>query len=476
MSLRSLAGALAETLADGGWRSKARLSQLPPPGFTGDGLANGWLYMGGRGTGKTRAGAEWVKELVETGAAGHVALVGPTAGDVRDVMVEGPSGILAVSSSWCRPIYEPSKRRLTWPTGSVASMFSSEEADRLRGPQHDALWADELASWKDPQSTWDMAMFGLRVGVHPRWLVTTTPRPIKLIRALLAREGQDVVVTRGTTFENAANLAPSFLEGIKARYGGTRIGRQELNAELLSDTPGALWQLGWLDRDRVDHAPHLIRIVVAIDPAVSTSEGSDETGIVVAGIDEAGHVYVLEDLSGKFGPDEWARRAVAAYQRWSADRIIGEVNNGGDMIEGVIRSVLKTIPYKAVHASRGKAVRAEPISALYEQQRVHHVGTFAPLEDQLCSFTSDFDRGRAGYSPDRLDALVWAITELAVKAYEPVMPQFGTYGSVASSNHLGQVGGYSNAAAYGVPGQPDSAVYPATAEGFRSMVAAISEK
>jgi phage terminase large subunit-like protein len=226
MSLRSLAGALAETLADGGWRSKARLSQLPPPDFTGDGPANGWLYMGGRGTGKTRAGAEWVKELVETGAARHIALVAATAGDCRDIMCEGPAGILAVSSPWCRPEYEPSKRRLTWPNGAIASTFSSEESDRLRGPEHDALWADELASWNDAQASWDMAMFGLRIGTHPRWLVTTTPRPIKLLKALLAREGQDVVVTRGSTFENAANLAPSFLEAIKVRYQGTRLGRQ----------------------------------------------------------------------------------------------------------------------------------------------------------------------------------------------------------------------------------------------------------
>jgi phage terminase large subunit-like protein len=474
MSLRSLASALADSLADGGWRAKARASQLPPPDFTGDGPANGWLYMGGRGTGKTRAGAEWVKELVETGAARHIALVGATFGDTRDTMIEGQSGVLAVSSPWCRPEYEPSKHRLTWPNGATASHFSSEESDRLRGPQHDALWGDELASWKDPQSTWDMAMFGLRVGAHPRWLVTTTPRPIKLLRSLLAREGQDVVVTRGTTFENAANLAPSFLEAIKARYGGTRIGRQELNAELLSDTPGALWQLDWLDRDRVDRAPQLVRVVVAIDPAVSTSEGSDETGIVVAGLDDAGHVYVLEDLSGKFGPDEWARRAVAAYHRWSADRIIGETNNGGDMIEGVIRSVERNIPYKAVHASRGKAIRAEPVSALYEQAKVHHVGTFASLEDQLCSFTSDFDRGRAGYSPDRLDALVWAITELAVKPYEAPIPVFGTYGRSVPSNEFGQTGGSgNNFSAYGWQGggaQPDSAAYGSSPDEFRRML------
>jgi phage terminase large subunit-like protein len=478
MSLRSLASALAETLQDGGWRSKARPSQLPPAGFTGDGPANGWLYLGGRGTGKTRAGAEWVKELIETGAAGRVALIGATIGDVRDIMCEGPSGILAISSPSCRPIYEPSKHRFTWPTGATATTFASEEPDRLRGPEHDALWADELASWNNPQATWDMAQFGLRIGAHPRWMASTTPRPIKLLKALLAREGQDVVVTRGTTYENAANLAPSFLEAVKARYGGTRIGRQELNAELLSDTPGALWQLEWLDRDRVDRAPLLVRIVVAIDPAVSTSEGSDETGIIVAGIADNGHVYVLEDLSGKFGPDEWARRAVAAYTRWSADRIIGEKNNGGDMIESVIRSVEKTIPYKAVHASRGKVTRAEPVSALYEQSKVHHVGAaMVALEDQLCSFTSDFDRGRAGYSPDRLDALVWAVTELAVKPYEAPVACFGTYGRSVESNHLGQNGGAgTNASAYGVPGQPDSAVYSSSPQDFWNMIGHIHER
>jgi predicted phage terminase large subunit-like protein len=252
-----------------------------------------------------------------------------------------------------------------------------------------------------------------------------------------------------------------FMEGILRKYGGTRLGRQEIYGELLSDTPGALWQLDWLDRDRVDRAPRLDRIVVAIDPAVSTSEGSDETGIIAAGIAETGHVYVLEDQSGKFGPDEWGRRAVAAYHRWSADRIIGEKSNGGDMIESVIRSVEKNIPYKAVHASRGKVTRAEPVSALYEQQKVHHVGAgMIALEDQLCAFTSDFDRGRAGYSPDRLDALVWAITELAVKAYEPVMPQFGTYGR-GPSNYHSQTGGART---------PDSAVYSADSQGLQNML------
>jgi predicted phage terminase large subunit-like protein len=410
MSLRSLASALAETLADGGWRAKARPEQLPPPGDW-----NGWLLMAGRGFGKTRTGAEWIKELVETSGARHIALVGPTAGDVRDVMCEGPSGILAVSSPWCRPEYEPSKRRLTWPNGAIASTFGSEEADRLRGPQHDAAWCDELSAWNSPSDTWDMLMFGLRVGVHPRWLVTTTPRPIKLLKELLARESKDVVVTRGKTIENAANLAGPFLETIRKRYEGTRLGRQELNGELLSDTPGALWQLDWLDRDRVARAPdELKRIVVAIDPAMSTNEGSDETGIVVAGVDRDGHGYILEDLSGRYAPHEWAAKAVTAYQRYKADRIIAEVNNGGLMVEETLRMVSRGVSFKAVHASRGKVTRAEPVSALYEQRKIHHVGRFTQLEDQLCSFTSDFDRARAGYSPDRLDALVWALSELLV--------------------------------------------------------------
>lgn len=422
MSLRSsLASLLADTLADGGWRAKARPSQLPP-----DGDWNGWLVMAGRGFGKTRTGAEWVKELAEAGQTSRIALVAPTAADARDTMVEGESGILATASPWCRPEYEPSKRKLTWPNGTLAFTFSSEEADRLRGPQFAAAWADELAAWNEPQASWDMLQFGLRLGTHPRWLVTTTPKPIRLFKELMAREGRDVVVTRGSTYENAANLAGPFLEAIRARYEGTRLGRQELNAELLEDTPGALWSMSAIERGRVAAPPHLNRIVVAIDPAVKSTEGSDETGIVVAGIAADQHVYVLDDISGRYTPDEWARKAVGAYHRWSADRIVGEVNNGGEMIGNTLRSVERNIPFSAVHATRGKAVRAEPVSALYEQGKVHHVGTgLAQLEDQLCAFTSDFDRSRAGYSPDRLDALVWAITSLAVRV-APVA-QSGTY-------------------------------------------------
>jgi predicted phage terminase large subunit-like protein len=408
MSLHSASifGQLAASLADD-WSRKARPSQLAPPGNWSI-----WLLLAGRGFGKTRAGSGWVRQQYLSGC-GRIGMIAPTAADCRDVLVEGPSGLLTTAPNYDRPIYEPSKRKLRWRNGATATMYSAEESERLRGPEHDALWADELAAWSDP-AAWDMAMFGLRIGKNPRACVTTTPKPTKLIRNLVARAGQDVAVTTGSTFENSENLAPSFLETIKARYEGTRLGRQELNAELLEDVAGALWQRAWIDAQRVDKAPDLRRIVVAIDPAVSTNEGSDETGIVVAGRGADGRLYVLEDLSGRYGPDEWARRAVGAYRRWQADRIVAEKNQGGDMVELTVRSVDPHISFKAVHASRGKVTRAEPFSASYEQGKVSHVGAgLAILEDQMCAFTSDFDRGQAGYSPDRVDALVWALTELA---------------------------------------------------------------
>jgi len=418
----SVLSALADTLEDGGWRAKARPSQLPPPGDW-----NGWLLLAGRGFGKNFTGAGWVNENVETRTAGRIALVAATAADARDVMVEGESGILNLAPSWNRPEYEPSKRRLTWKNGATATLFSAEESDRLRGPQFDLAWADELAAWPDPQTVWDMLMFGLRLGRHPRWLATTTPRPIKLLKTLLAREGQDVVVTRGNTFENEANLAPTFIQALRDRYEGTRLGRQEINAEMLVDVPNGLWSLDWLDRDRVAKVPdQLQRVIIAIDPAVSNNEGSDETGIIVAGVSADKHAFILEDLSGRYAPHEWARKAVDAYRRHKADRIVAEVNNGGAMVESTIRAVDSNVSFKSVHASRGKVVRAEPIAALYEQRKVHHVGNFATLEDQMCAFTTDFNRGSAGYSPDRVDALVWALTELIA---QPQMPtaMSGTY-------------------------------------------------
>jgi len=388
------------------WSVRARPDQLPPPGNW-----TTWLMLGGRGSGKTRSGSEWVRTLVETGAARRIALVAPTAADARDVMVEGESGILATAPSWCRPQYEPSKRRLTWPNGAIATCFSADEPERLRGPQHDAAWCDELGAWRYAEA-WDMLQFGLRLGANPRVAVTTTPRPTKLLRTLIA--GKDVAISRSRTAENAANLAPQFLATIVSKYQGTRLGRQELDAELLEDTPGALWSHDMIERGRVSSPPILTRIVVSIDPAGSSGEGSDETGIIVAGTDGKGHGYILDDLSGRYAPTTWARRSIAAYKSRQADRIVAEKNYGGEMVEATIRAVDASVAFKAVTSSRGKVLRAEPVSALYEQGRVHHVGCFAELEDQQCGFTSDFDRARAGYSPDRVDALVFALTELLV--------------------------------------------------------------
>ena len=396
-----LADALGNT-----WRAKARPEQLAPIGT----WWAVWLILSGRGWGKTRTGAEWVQEQITSGACRRMALVAATAGDVRDVIVEGPSGLLAIAPENMRPTYEPSKRRLTWPSGAIATTFSADEPERLRGPEFDGAWCDEAGAWTYPEA-WDQLQFGLRIG-KPRCIVTTTPRPTKLIRDLLSREGNDVVVTRGKTLDNAANLSPAAVERLVAKYGGTRLGRQELDGELLEDTVGALWKRSWLDRDRVDTAPDLTRIVVAVDPAVSSHEGSDLTGIIVAGRARDGQIYVLSDVSDRMSPSEWARRAIGAYEVWKADRIVAEKNQGGDLVENTLRNINSRIPFKAVHASRGKVTRAEPVSTLYEQGRVHHVGTFHQLEDQMCAFTSDFDRSTAGYSPDRVDALVWALTEI----------------------------------------------------------------
>jgi phage terminase large subunit-like protein len=389
------------------WPYRARPEQLPPPGDW-----RVWLLLAGRGFGKTRTGAELVRTRVGAHTARRLALVAPTAADARDVMVEGESGVLAIAPPWDRPLYEPSKRRLTWPNGAVATIFSADEPERLRGPQHDFAWCDELAAWRYPEA-WDMLMFGLRLGGDPRAIVTTTPRPTKPIRALLA--DPKVVVTRGTTAENRANLAPAFLDQIVRRYQGTRLGRQELDAEILDDMPGGLWQRGIIEATRTSTLPELSRVVVAIDPAVSASEDADETGIIAAGRGANGHGYVLADASGRYAPAEWARVAIAAYGAHQADRIVAEINNGGDMVEATLRMIDPNVPFSAVRATRGKVARAEPVAALYEQGRIHHIGAFPQLEDQMCSFTSDFDRTAAGYSPDRVDALVWALTELLVE-------------------------------------------------------------
>jgi phage terminase large subunit-like protein len=399
----SIFGSIADAL-ECDWASIARPEQLPPSGDWSI-----WVISAGRGFGKTRSGAEWVRSIAEAASVGRIALVGPTAADVRDTMVEGESGLLAIAPSSNRPVYEPSKRRLTWPNGVQAAMFSSEEPDRLRGPQHGAAWCDELAAWRNTKQTWDMLQFGLRLGKRPRQVITTTPKPIKLLRELLKRAGADLVVTHGSTYDNRANLAETFFSQIVKQYEGTRIGRQELKAELLEDTPGALWTHELIEEGRRAKAdvPPMRRIVVAIDPSVSVSEASDETGIIAAGLGVDGHGYVLEDASGKFSPIEWARRAVTLYHKLGADRIIAEANQGGAMVETTIRTVDANVPFKGVHASRGKITRAEPIAALAEQFRIHLVGGFPELEDQLCTYAA----GSSG-SPDRFDAMVWAFTEL----------------------------------------------------------------
>lgn len=384
--------------------------------------------MAGRGFGKTRCGSEWIRERVELHGARRLHLVGSTAADCRDTMVEGESGILNISPPYYRPRYEPSKRRLTWPNrrsaggsdiaGAIATTFSAEEPDRLRGPQADCGWCDELASWAQSDA-WDQLQFGLRLGADPRCVVTTTPRPTPIIRALI--DDAATVVTRGSTFDNSANLAAAFISRVRQKYEGTRLGRQELHAEVLDDAPGALWHRDTLDACRVRQAPELRSIVVAIDPAVADPtrrrteaerERLAETGIVVVGLAAKGdHLYVLEDASGHYTPLEWANRAIALYDKHRANYVIAESNQGGALVESNLRTVRNSLPVLLVHASRGKYTRAEPVASLYEQKRVHHVGYLHQLEDQM----STWEPALSADSPDRVDALVWGCTHLAVQ-------------------------------------------------------------
>ena len=390
------------------WHFWARANQLPPDNTEW----RVWLVLAGRGFGKTRLGAEWVRE--STREHELVNVIAATADDARDIMIEGESGILRICPPSQRPEYLPSKRRLDWPNGAKTLIFTADEPDRLRGKQHMRLWADEIASWRYPEA-WDQAMLGLRLGRDPRAVATTTPKPTPLIRSLI--ETPSTVVTRGTTYDNAENLAPAFLAQIIRRYEGTRLGRQELLAELLTDTPGALWRLDLLDANRVTSAPDLARVVVAVDPSGGHGEGNDEQGIVVAGKGVDGRAYVVADRTCKLSPDGWGRRAVQAYIDHKADRIVYEVNFGGEMVESVIRTAAQsmgvTVATKAVHASRGKAVRAEPIAALDEQGRVSHVGVFPEMEDEMTVWTPE-----SGQSPNRLDARVWALTELMLGGQE----------------------------------------------------------
>ena len=399
-----LAHARAAPSAPRGWSALARPEQLPPPGFW-----RTWLVLAGRGWGKTRTGGETTAAWAAAGTARRIGVVAATHADVRDLSMR----VLRAAAGPAAEYTESRHYQLRWANGAEALGFSAEDPDSLRGYEFDAAWCDELAAWRYP-ATYDMLQFGLRAR-GARQIVTTTPRPTALLRALLA--DPTTVVTRGRTAENEA-LDRDTLRYYVARYSGTRLGRQELEAELLDDVPGALWNRDQLDALRVAVAPELVRIVVAIDPATTSGDDADETGIIVAGRGIDGQGYLLADLSGRYSPDGWARAAVGAYRGWGADRIVAEANQGGDLVEATLRTVDPGVAYRAVHASRGKRTRAEPIAALYEQGRVHHVGAYPALEDQLCAALPE---GGAG-PDDRLDALVWAFTELGLAGSELDIP------------------------------------------------------
>lgn len=387
------------------WRELwARSTQLAPPGEW-----RIWLLLAGRGFGKSRSGAEYIREGIERDGCKRVALVGRTAPDVRDVMVEGESGLLAVCPPWMGALYQPSRRRVVFRgegvRGAVAHLYSADEPALLRGPQHDRAWADELATWQYVEA-WDNLLLGLRLGADPRCCVTTTPKRVKLVKDLLKDES--CRKTTGSTYDNIANLAPAFIQQIIKRYEGTSLGRQELHAEFLSDVEGALWTQALIEENRVKALPcDLVRVVVGIDPSTTSNEDtSAEAGIIVGGLGEDGHGYVLEDLSAVLSPLQWSKRGVQAYHGWKADRLVAEVNNGGDMVEFTVRVADPMVSFKKLTASRGKHTRAEPIAALAERHMIHHVGCFGTLEDQMTSWVP----GES--SPDRMDAMVWVMTEL----------------------------------------------------------------
>ncbi|MCM2442825.1 DNA-packaging protein [Agrobacterium vitis] len=386
--------------------------QAPP-----EGAWRNWLLMGGRGSGKTRAGAEWVHEIASAGekSAVRIALVGETLGDAREVMVDGLSGIARIARHK-RPEVEISRRRLVWPNGAVAQMFSAEDPESLRGPQFHYAWCDEIAKWKHAEETFDMLQFSLRLGDDPRQVITTTPRPVPILKRLLADPGTRL--TRLSTFGNAGNLAPGFIEALQARYGGTRLGRQELNGELIEDREDALWRRDRLEQLTVRLSEPLHRIVVGVDPP-SGAGAQSVCGIVVAGLDRLGRAVVLADCSvtGE-SPASWATAVVRAFRRFEADRVVAEVNQGGEMVGALLKSVDANLPVRMVRATRGKFLRAEPVAALYEQGRVFHAARFTDLEDQMCDFGPE--GLSSGRSPDRLDALVWALTALLLEgAGEP---------------------------------------------------------
>ncbi len=412
------------------WRSWARPEQLQPDEKW---FWNIWLYLAGRGSGKTRTGAEWIKEEVAKGDARFIALVSQSAADARDVMVEGESGILSVYSDKKKPKYEPSKRRIVWPNGAQATIYTAEDPDQLRGPNHDTAWVDEIAAFRHVEELWSNLMLGLRLG-KSRCFISTTPRAIPFIKKLIIRSMnldankelrttevfpedriRDCYVTKGRTYDNKENLSKTFLNQIITQYEGTRLGRQELEAEILEDVEGALWNRQTLEENRVPeiNLEDLVRIIVSLDPTVSTAENATETGMIVMGKHKNGHGYMIADKSLTASPDGWAKAAVDAYNDYEADRIIAEKNNGGEMVSLTIRTVDDKVPVTLVWASRGKLTRAEPVAALDEQHKLHMVGTFPKLEDELCTYEG------MGDSPNRLDAYVWAATELFIGRKRP---------------------------------------------------------
>ncbi len=397
------------------WALFARPDQIPPLGAWSI-----WLLMGGRGSGKTRTGAEWIREQVQNGGKRRIALVAPTYSDAREVMLEGESGLLNLGYPRERPTYVSSRRRLDWPNGAVGHVFTSEEPDGLRGPQFDAAWADEFCAWAKPEQTLSNLRFGLRLGDHPQLVITTTPKPMPMFKALLNMHG--VVISKAKTDDNAKFLAPSFIRAMRATYGGTRLGRQELDGDLLLDFEGALWTRQVLECCRMTDIPKLEKIIISVDPPVTSGPKSDKCGIIVAGRTPSASIakynhqaVILHDgtLQG-VSPDVWAQKAIALYNTWNADYILVEVNQGGEMVRSVLNAVDSQVPVKSVFATRSKSIRAEPVAALYEQGRVKHAAMFQDLEDELAQFGTN-DSTKKSQSPDRADALVWAVTDLLLK-------------------------------------------------------------
>ena len=396
---------LVETL-DWHWPFWARDGQKPPPGDW-----RTWLILGGRGFGKTRAGAEWVRGHAETDGRLRIALVAASLAEGRQVMIEGESGLLAIAPAGVRPAWEPSLRRLSWAGGAQAFLYSAGEPESLRGPQHHLAWCDEIAKWPRGPDAWTALAMGLRLGDDPRIVATTTPRAVPLVRRLVA--AGDVVVSGGRTTDNAAHLASAFMTAMQADYGGTLTGRQELDGELIEEVEGALWARALIERCRVAAAPALTRVVVGVDPPAGAGAANDACGIVAAGLGEDGHGYVLADASvAGAAPEGWARAVAAAAETWRADRVVAEANNGGAMVESVLRAAEAALPVKLVHAAHGKVARAEPVQALYAAGRAFHAGAFPALEDEMAGLMIGGGYEGPGRSPDRADALVWAMTEL----------------------------------------------------------------